>query len=72
MIQKNNEGFIIEQLAEICRLVSNENENLSLVDPVNWISAWMVYCADKLDIDYPTFDMNQVIEMLLLKMHEGF
>ena len=42
-MQKNPDGLIIEELSAIFKQMDKGED---VVDPLDWISAWITYCAD--------------------------
>jgi hypothetical protein len=36
-----------------------------MVDPLDWCSSFIAYCADDIDYPYPTYDFNYIITKVL-------
>lgn len=63
LMQKNPDGLLIEQLGKTFRSIESEPEKM--VDPLDWCSSFIAYCADDIDYPYPTYDFNYIITKVL-------
>jgi hypothetical protein len=43
-----------------------------VVDPLDWISAWITYCADDIEFPYPLYDINYFLDKLCCTIKAAF
>lgn len=49
-----------------------EEEPDKFVDPLDWCSAFIAYCADDIEYPYPTYDFNYIVSKIFLTIKNAF
>lgn len=42
------------------------------MDPLDWCSAFIAYCADDIEYPYPTYDFNYIVSKIFLTIKNAF
>jgi len=69
VMQKNPDGLIIEELGAIFKELEKGEE---IVCPLEWISAWITYCADDIEFPYPTYDIDYFLNKTFTTIKTAF
>jgi hypothetical protein len=68
-MQKNPDGLIIEELAAVFKELDKSE---GVVCPLEWISAWITYCADDIEFPYPTYEMDYFLNKTFNTIKSAF
>ena len=49
-----------------------ENSPDSLIDPLDWCSAFIAYCADDIEYPYPTYDFNYIVTKIFTTIENAY
>ena len=49
-----------------------ENHPDRFVDPLDWCSAFIAFCADDIEYPYPTYDFNYIVSKIFLTIENAY